>query len=818
MPHDKLVPSTPDQGDLASGAVSSAYGDGPGYLGDDFGPRPRARRHPVERYLAAILRRKWLLAVALVLGSAGAVGAYAFLNVVYTAQGNLWVQVEARGSGDVGPIRQSELLTSSAWIELLKTFAVLDPVVVSERLYLTVPPDYEAAFEEFALGDRFRPGKYRLKVEPDGRRWVLSTGAGAVLDSGMLGDSIGAPLGFRWRPRRGTLPPETDVRFGIVTPRDASLQLSEDLRTSMDRLGNFISLSLSGPDPEKTARILNGVMERYVELAAELKRSKLDETLGILEEQLASAAIALDVAERELEDFRVRTITLPSDAATPVNPGIQETRAPVFSSYFNMKVELEEVRRWRERLEVVASSVADEGVRVEALEAIPVVRESAEMTQVLGELVQLRTQLRALRVNFTDDYPPIQETLSRLETLESDAVPRVAAGLLVELQLRERQLEEMVESASAELAEIPSRSIEESRRRRQVAVQENIYNELRGRVGTARLAAASAIADVQILDRASVPQVPSADQRLNFAVLVLLGSLGGAMGLAILLDRLDGRVRHADDVDEDIGLDILGSIPRILPSGSKGSEDNAAQVVEAFRELRMTVAFAHGAAKPLMFAVSSPAQSEGKTLVTTNLAVAFAEMGKRTLLIDGDTRRGDAHRLMGVERSPGLSDYLRERTTAEIIRNTEYKNLDFVPCGTRGSTTPELLASHRMASFLASLKRAYDVILVDCPPVAAGADILVLAGLTGQLVVVLRTGSTDKRLAIAKMETLSRLPIRILGAVLNDVEPKGQYYKYYASYLPGYQARADDDETPAGLEGGTRLLAAAEPKGAAKED
>jgi Mrp family chromosome partitioning ATPase len=91
-----------------------------------------------------------------------------------------------------------------------------------------------------------------------------------------------------------------------------------------------------------------------------------------------------------------------------------------------------------------------------------------------------------------------------------------------------------------------------------------------------------------------------------------------------------------------------------------------------------------------------------------------------------------------------------------------------------------------MVDFLGTLKRAYDVILIDSPPLAAGADIMVLAGLAGQLAVVLRTGSTDKRLAVAKLDTLSRLPVRVLGAILNDVEPKGEYYSYYASYLPDY--------------------------------
>jgi capsular exopolysaccharide synthesis family protein len=194
--------------------------------------------------------------------------------------------------------------------------------------------------------------------------------------------------------------------------------------------------------------------------------------------------------------------------------------------------------------------------------------------------------------------------------------------------------------------------------------------------------------------------------------------------------------------------------------------------------------------------VTSPSQGEGKSFITTNLAVAFAEMGRRTLLIDGDTRRGDAHRLLGLERSPGLTDYLRDRNAGEVIQSTEYPTLDYIACGTRGTTTPELLASSEMSAFMGTLRRAYDVILVDSPPLAAGADPIILASLTGNLVVVIRTGSTEKQLAAAKLDVLGRLPVRVLGAVLNDVEDKG-VYRYYYDYLPDYQPEAEeDDETP----------------------
>jgi capsular exopolysaccharide synthesis family protein len=276
--------------------------------------------------------------------------------------------------------------------------------------------------------------------------------------------------------------------------------------------------------------------------------------------------------------------------------------------------------------------------------------------------------------------------------------------------------------------------------------------------------------------------------------LIFLGCLGVAMGGAILLDRTDARFRYATDVSRDIGLDILGSVPRIEAGRGKKGVLNAAQALEAFRELRIHIGFAYGSAGPITLAVSSPAAGEGKSLISSNLAVAFSEVGQRTLLVDGDTRRGDAHKLLGRQQSPGLIDYLKERSGHEIIQKTDHDNLDFIGCGSRGTTTPELLASSRMAYFMGTLKRSYDVIIVDCPPLAAGGDALILSTLTGNLAVVIRTGSTERALAQAKLDQLTRLPIRVLGAILNDVDPSDGYHYYYSAYLPGYEPVPEEGE------------------------
>jgi capsular exopolysaccharide synthesis family protein len=272
-------------------------------------------------------------------------------------------------------------------------------------------------------------------------------------------------------------------------------------------------------------------------------------------------------------------------------------------------------------------------------------------------------------------------------------------------------------------------------------------------------------------------------------------SFGAAIGLALLLDQIDRRFRYPEQVSSGLGLAILGAVPAIRKS-RRGDlpQEQAAQVVEAFRTIRLNLAHSYGAAGPVMLTISSPGAGDGKSLVSSNLAVSFAEAGYRTLLIDGDIRRGELHRMFAVDRRPGLLDHLAGQATLEdTIRQTSQRGLSVIPCGTRRYRGPELLGSAAMAELMAAVKTQFDVILVDSPPLGAGIDPFVLGTTTGHLMLVFRSGETDRQMAEAKLRLLDRLPVRVLGAVLNEIQAEG-VYRYY-TYLYGYSS----DEEPGQL-------------------
>ena len=761
----------------------------------------------LRRTIAVLIRHKWMIVAMTVLGTGVGYVLTRLVPSAYLAQATLWIQESGQSidTRQSGPIQPQELLRWSSWVDLMKSFVVLDEVVRRQHLYLEpADPADSAVLSGFQLQSRFVPGDYRLRVAANGRSVALIAEDKEV-QRVAVGDSLGGAVGFSWLPRARELRPGREVRFKVRTPREAALKLRDDLRTILPEQGSFLRLELTGPNPGQTAGTLNTVADRFVEVAADLKRQKLSELSKILDQQLTSSYAALGNAERALQGFRVHTITLPSEQASPVTPGLQQTEDPVFKSFFSMRVDRDQLDRDRRNI-LAALAQADSEVSEMQLEAIPSVQQSEEMKQALTLLAGKEADARAMRLQFGASYPPLKQAEDQIADLRRRVVPDLARKLASELAARIRDTDARIGSAATELQQIPARAIEEARLRRDVTIAENLYTTLQQRYEEARLAEVSSIPDVRILDRAVTPDRPLKNKAVMLLLGGLLGGMGGAVGLSILLDRFDRRVRYPDQISFEMGLTLLGAIPRLRTGHKRLGAETESQVVEALRSVRLNVEHAYGVG-PVVVTVTSPGTGDGKSFLSSNLAVSFADAGQRTLVIDGDIRRGTLHRVFGLERKPGLLDYLAGRVSRDqIFQATKVKGVDFIGSGTRRNAGPELLASAAMSQLLIACRNQYQVIIIDCSPLGAGVDPLVLGALTGNLILMLRTGVTDREFAKTKLAEMSRLPIRVLGAVLNDVTPGAGYeYYYHYAYLPGYGTM---DEESQGAAQAKRLPAA----------
>jgi succinoglycan biosynthesis transport protein ExoP len=739
------------------------------------------------------LRRYKLLILALTLVGLGAgILASRYISPSYVVGATIWIETPNGGQAGT-PIQGDRLLRSRAWVDLLTTYIVLDPVIRERKLYLSAArgPD-STLFRGFALGERFLPGEYEYTVDEAGKRWHLKHRKHLVTDEGAVGDSVGRRLGFLWVPR----PPRSSygktIRFGVTTPREASENLAKRLQTAL-REETFLRITLADPDAFEAAATLNALITRYVDEAATQKKQKLTMLAAVLDSQVIEQSEKLRIAEEGLEGFRVGTATLPREDQPQVPTGLQMTSGSVYSQYFTMRTMRDDYRRDRRAIADVLSRLGDDVAAVDAFYTIPSVRSAPDLQKVLTELSGAEGELRTQLQRYTEEHKSVKDLRERINVLRGRTIPLYAEALLQQLSEQDTLLTGRIASYERDMRQIPTRVQTEARLRRSVDQADMLYRNLENSRQEAKLAEASAIPDVRVVDSAEVPTKPSSNSSVSLILIGLVAGLGVGVGIAFLLDRLDKRVRYPEQVSQGLGLSILGTIPQVRHHNA--TPDEAAQVIEAFRSDRLNLMHSYEQGTSIALAISSPSPGDGKSLVSSNLALSFAEAGLRTVLIDGDIRRGDLHRTFGVERRPGLLDHLSgEAEHAAILRPSTHPNLMVIPCGARRRQGPELLGSTRMQDLINVLKGRFDVVVVDTPPLGAGIDPFVLATATGNLALVLRAGETDRQLAEAKLQVLERLPVRLLGAILNDVRVGEGAYKYYA-YNYGYLAGDEEEGT-----------------------
>jgi len=787
----------------ASDAAVDAYQEGgpPAEWGggQDAGP-PAAKGPSLGRYIAALNRFKWLILLFGILGGGAGYTATRFIEPEYEVRATILLEQGTGVSGGArGPIQAEELLKNSGWQDLLRSFAIADPVITNLGLFVTPSKDADTTlFRDFHVDQqRLKPGEYLLSIS--GNRYSLQLQPSIEIEKGALGDSIGRPVGFQWRPDGPTFVGRKEIAFNVQTPREASIQLIKKLGMTLNDGSSFVFLTLTGKNAPRTAATMNAWVDQFVVVATELKKKNVKMVARILEGQRAYAEGNLREAESALEGFRVRTVTKPSERQS-ITPGIEMTNSPVFENYFRDRIVADNLKRDRENLQQVLNQSKQTGeITREAVLSIPIVNTdpaAENLRRGLAEQADREAQLRKLRETFTDATSQVRNQREVLDTIRRATVPRAIESYLTQLRLREQALNATVEENGKGLKDIPVRAIEEARLKRQVDMSAQMYQSLDLKAAESKLAEAATIPDVSVLDPAVAPLKPTT----NTAPVIIAGAVGAAFGLgivlAILIDRLDKRFRYPEQATGDLGLFVLGVVPEINTQDKRVS-DQAAQVVESFRTIRMNVRYAADPARPLAITVTSPGPNDGKSLVSANLALSFAEGGARTLLIDGDIRRGELANTFGVKSRPGLVEYLDGTALiAEVLHpSTSHENLTVMPSGARRRRAPELLATPRLSQLVNQMSAEYDVVIVDSPPLGAGFDAFALAAATGNMALVLRSGVTDRKMAAAKMSVVDTLPIRVMGCVLNGTKLQGvyEYYMYYQDYA------SKDEDVPARL-------------------
>lgn len=301
------------------------------------------------------------------------------------------------------------------------------------------------------------------------------------------------------------------------------------------------------------------------------------------------------------------------------------------------------------------------------------------------------------------------------------------------------------------------------------------------------------ISNVKVIEYAEIPQVPIGPKRMKNFLLVSVMTLFLGFGLALFIDYLDNTIKTQEDVEKHIKLPYLGYVPFVkLKSGLKNPEsrdyivvnpdETKSSLLEALRNIRTSIIFSSppGALKSIL--ITSALPKEGKSTISINLAIIIASDGSKTLLVDGDMRRPNLHKMFGLKNITGLSNYLTSKLKLdEVTQDTKFQNLKFISCGPVPPNPSELFGSYRMRELLDEAKSKFDRIIFDGAPIFGISDSVVLAKALDGVMQIARFGKVTWDVGNKSKQRLESLGVKITGIIINGVDLKREsyYYKYY---------------------------------------
>jgi succinoglycan biosynthesis transport protein ExoP len=308
---------------------------------------------------------------------------------------------------------------------------------------------------------------------------------------------------------------------------------------------------------------------------------------------------------------------------------------------------------------------------------------------------------------------------------------------------------------------------------------------------------------IRVLEDAELPLAPfSPNLFSNLGVALVFGlAFGGA--IVFLIATLDNTVKTENDVTRASGLPLIGTLPEVDFSSLTGVIDaNSLDTIthtaprtsfaEGIKTLRTNLMFMSGDKPARMLLVTSPGPGEGKTLISSNMAIAMAQSGLKTLIVDVDLRRPRVHKALKLTNSAGVSDIVAGIAQLDdVIQPTEIENLFALPAGHIPPNPTELLHTQAFAKLIAELGTRFDRVIVDSPPIGVVADALILSRSVDGVLLVLKFGATRREMFRRSVQQLDAIGAPVIGCVLNDVKRNASGYGY--SY---YYYRYQDDGKP----------------------
>lgn len=612
---------------------------------------------------------------------------------------------------------------------------------------------------------------------------------------------------LQWLPENLTTQEIRDSKTSLSV-----IQRLKSMITAEQEAGtNIINIRVLSNSPEESALVANAVAQAYRNHNIQEKNKKTFETKAFIEEQLQLTSDKLKQAEEDLQAFKEGYALISMD----------DQARKVLDQLFNVEAEYEQAVKEKEQVAAQLRLLKrDPDIPSKDFDRtlLSPIKKESPIYGLRAQLSELLLKRQTLLVDFTEKHPQVVEVDDQLQALIVE-IKKELNALLITLKMREADLTKKLQQLRQENQSLPEKALQLVRLQREVASQETLYSQLKAKYQETLIQESGKVEEVTIVKPALVPSSP-----FNIPSKIMIVVTGFIMGLVIgivvafVFEVFDTSMGTIEDVENLLQVPVLGVIPLLAKEEKDhpGKEDLAkvrerdlvthfdpkSLSAEAFRTLRSNLQFMRPDKKGKSFLVTSSFVKEGKTFSVINLSLSIAQAGNRVLLLEADLRKPVFHKVFGLEKTPGLTDYvlgnyrweevkntitdimIGDFELEEILRTPGLDNLNIITAGTQPPNPAEILRSARFRDFLQEAHQKYDIIFLDSPPVLPVADAAELAPLVDGVILVYTVGRIGRGVLKRAKMTLDNINATVWGVILNNVRPEmgPDYFKYHTQY------------------------------------
>ena len=575
----------------------------------------------------------------------------------------------------------------------------------------------------------------------------------------------------------------------------------------------IVELTVTSLNPEFAALAANTVARVYEHRNLERRLAHSADAATWLGDEFQTLLRELRDAEQAMVDFKAKNNIVAVSLEDDRNE-LTGRRMKLSEQLNDIEVKLITLRAEKDQLSTAAGDVV--------LDANPTLAKN-EIAQKLKELyIDEYGKLIALQGKYLEKHPAILAQEERLKQIKQDLVRE---GEIARknfdsqfnlLTTQAKELRTALAQATREAIQVEGKNAEYNRLKRDLERLIKLTDQVGGRERETSLASNLRTNNIRVMDQARVPTVPVSPNVPRAVAVSVAAALVLSIGLALLLEAVDNTVKTQEDVEQTLGLTLLGLVPTIENEGANGTSETPAvgmaenprdmyvlthptsQVAECCRAIRTNLLFMSPDNPARTLLISSAGPQEGKTTVAVSMAITMAQSGLRVLLVDTDMRRPRIHKALGIPSGvEGISSAIVGKDNVKrYLRATSVPNLSVLPCGPSPPNPAELLHTVRFRQMVKELSEEFDRVIFDSPPLGVVTDASILARITDATMMVAKAGRTSKY-ALARARRQLGPDVNLLGCVLNDLNlSKQREYGYYAYYYSRYGYYGGNERQP----------------------